>query len=64
MGLTSKQDLARADMADPQAMNEIIWYSVTHDRTMPRIARLPAFELMRQGIREQAKDENARSAEE
>jgi YVTN family beta-propeller protein len=65
MQLTSGQDLSRADMADPQAMNAIIWYSVMHDRIMPGIARLPAFELMRQGIREEAKEEvRDRSAEE
>jgi len=56
MRLTGEQDLTHADMADPQAMNEIIWYSVTRDRTMPGIARLPAFELMRQGIREEAEE--------
>jgi YVTN family beta-propeller protein len=65
MRLTSEQDLSRADMADPQAMNEIIWYSVTHESSIPGIARLPAFELMKQGIREEAKtQENERSAEE
>jgi hypothetical protein len=65
MRLTGEQDLSRADLADPQVMNEIIWYSVARERAMPGIARLPAFELMKQGIREEARRaENDRSAEE
>jgi hypothetical protein len=54
MQLTEKQDLSRADMADPAELNEIIWFSVMRDRSMPGIARLPAFDLMKQGLREES----------
>jgi YVTN family beta-propeller protein len=58
MRLTEKQDLTRADMADPAELNEIIWYSVMRNRTsMPGIARLPTFELMKQGIRAVSKED-------
>ena len=57
MQLTDRQDLRHADQADPAALNEIIWYSVMRGRDMPAVARLPAFELMKQGIREEAKEE-------
>ena len=47
MRLTSEQDLAHADMANPGELNEIIWYSIRGEEPMPGIARLPAFELLR-----------------
>ncbi len=54
MKRTAEQDLAHADMADPRVMNEIIWYSVRGGSTpMPGIARLPAFDALREGIAEQ-----------
>ncbi len=53
MRLTAEQNLTRADMADPRALNEIIWFSVKGNREkMPEIARLPAFDVMTAGIRE------------
>ena len=53
MKRTSEQDLSKPDQADAQALNEIIWFSVLGDRApMPRIARLPAFDLMVVGMKE------------
>ncbi len=57
MNLTDRQDLKHQDMANPRALNEIIWYSVKGDVAMPSFARLPAFELMTTGIRPDDKDE-------
>jgi len=52
MRLTARQDLTHQDMADPQALNEIIWFSVRGESNeqMPRAARLPAFDLMTAGL--------------
>ncbi|HTH51099.1 MAG TPA: alkaline phosphatase family protein, partial [Pyrinomonadaceae bacterium] len=63
MNLTDKQDLRHADVADPRELNEIIWFSVMGQRPLPGIARLPAFELMRQGLREEQESENGDDAE-
>src|SRR5882724_9482530 len=58
MKRTAEQDLAHADMADPRVMNEIIWYSVRGGSTpMPGIARLPAFDALREGIAEQQEEQ-------
>jgi hypothetical protein len=51
MRLTEEQDLAHADMADPEALNRIIWFSVRGNAPMPQIRRLPAFDAMRLGLR-------------
>jgi hypothetical protein len=51
MRLTDQQDLSRADMANPRELNEAIWFSVKGEEPMPGIARLPAFELMRIGLK-------------
>ncbi|MBK8809723.1 MAG: bifunctional YncE family protein/alkaline phosphatase family protein [Acidobacteria bacterium] len=60
MELTNEQNLTRADMADPRALNEIIWFSVKGDREkMPEIARLPAFDVLTAGVREEDDDEDA-----
>ncbi len=56
--LTDKQDLTHADMADPRALNEIIWYSVRGDAAMPAVARLPVFDLMKAGLKEEAERES------
>ena len=54
MKRTSEQDLEHADMADDRVMNEIIWYSVRGSGSrMPRVARLPAFDALREGIAKQ-----------
>ncbi|HXI89299.1 MAG TPA: bifunctional YncE family protein/alkaline phosphatase family protein [Blastocatellia bacterium] len=58
MKRTAEQDLAHADMADPRVMNEIIWYSVRGGSTpMPGIARLPAFDALREGIAEEQEEQ-------
>ena len=59
MRLTDRQDLTHNDMANPRELNEIIWFSVRGDEPMPGIARLPAFELMRTGLKREAEDEKA-----
>ena len=58
MRLTAEQDLAHADMADPDTLNRIIWFSVRgRGSEMPGIASLPAFSLMTQGLIREADDE-------
>ncbi len=53
MRRTEEQDLERADMADPEILNRIIWFSVKGNIPMPEIARLPAFDAMRLGLQEE-----------
>ncbi len=53
MRQTEEQNLERADMADPEILNRIIWFSVKGDTPMPSIARLPAFDAMRLGLQEE-----------
>jgi hypothetical protein len=58
MRLTAEQDLAHADMADPDALNRIMWFSVRgRGSKMPGIASLPAFSLMTQGLIREADEE-------
>ena len=56
MRLTEEQDFERADMADPEVLNRIIWFSVRGNVPMPDIKRLPAFEAMRLGLREEREE--------
>lgn len=56
MRLTEEQDLERADMADPETLNRIIWFSVRGNTPMPSIARLPAFDAMRLGLQEEREE--------
>jgi YVTN family beta-propeller protein len=51
MKKTLQQDLEHADMADPQALNAIIWFACKGDgsRVTPS-AVLPAYEAMRLGV--------------
>jgi hypothetical protein len=51
--MTEEQDLAHADMADPEMLNRIIWFSVKGSTPMPAINRLPAFDAMRLGVNEE-----------
>jgi YVTN family beta-propeller protein len=53
MRRTEEQDLEHADMADPEVLNRIIWFSVRGNAPMPEIKRLPAFDAMRLGLREE-----------
>ncbi len=58
MKMTAAQDLSRADMANPRALNEIIWFSVKGESApLPEISRLPAFDVMTAGVRPDAEDE-------
>lgn len=58
MKKTSEQDIEHADMADARVLNEIIWFSVRGaDSPMPQIARLPAFDAMREGLLEEDEEE-------
>ncbi len=58
MKLTAEQDLAHQDMADPQALNEIIWFSVRGKKEkMPQARSFPAFDLMTAGIIKDDDDE-------
>lgn len=56
MRQTEEQDLERADMADPEILNRIIWFSVRGNVPMPSIARLPAFDAMRLGLQEEREE--------
>jgi hypothetical protein len=56
MRLTEDQDMAHADMADPETLNRIIWFSVRGSLPMPTIARLPAFDAMRLGLQDERED--------
>jgi DNA-binding beta-propeller fold protein YncE len=56
MERTEEQDMAHADMADPEVLNQIIWFSVRGRQAMPEISRLPAFDAMRLGLREERED--------
>ena len=58
MKRTAEQNLQYADMADSRVMNEIIWFSVRGAGSrMPQIARLPAFDALREGIAEQVEEQ-------
>ena len=56
MRRTAEQDLAHADMADPETLNRIIWFSVKGSLPMPPISRLPIFDAMRLGLQEEAEE--------
>jgi len=58
MRKTAEQDFSHPDVADPMVLNQIIWYSVRGSGApMPEIARLPAFDAMRTGIRKEAEEQ-------
>ena len=63
MNLTDRQDLTHPDMANPREMNEIIWFSVRGDMTMPVAMHMPAFELMTAGVNPNV-EENETNADE
>lgn len=56
MRRTEEQDMAHADMADPEVLNRIIWFSVKGSVPMPAIARLPVFDAMRLGLQEEREE--------
>jgi hypothetical protein len=43
-------------MADPEVLNQIIWFSVRGNTPMPANSRLPAFDAMRIGLREEKEE--------
>jgi hypothetical protein len=59
MRRTEEQDMAHADMADPEVLNRIIWFSVKGSTPMPAIARLPLFDAMRLGLQHEREEEVA-----
>jgi hypothetical protein len=62
MKRTSEQNLTHPDMADPQTLNQIIWFSVRGKVPMPVSTRIPIFDAMRLGLREE-REELARETE-
>jgi len=56
MQRTAEQELDHADMADPEILNRIIWFSVRGNLPMPPIARLPVFDAMRIGLQEEREE--------
>jgi len=56
MRQTEQQDLTHADMANPWILNQIIWFSVRPEKSMPAICRLPAFDAMRLGVAEEREE--------
>jgi predicted heme/steroid binding protein len=65
MRRTAEQDIEHADMADPRTLNEAIWFSARGAAVpMPDIARLPAFDAMRLGLRAEAEEEDEGDADE
>lgn len=52
MEQTEKQDFSHEDMADPDVLNRIIWYSVRGQSDMPVAAHLPVVDALRNGIKD------------
>lgn len=65
MRRTAEQDIEHADMADPRVLNEAIWFSARGAGSpMPEVARLPAYDAMRLGLRAEAEEEDEGDADE
>jgi YVTN family beta-propeller protein len=57
---SERLDFASADLADPEILNRIIWYSVRGDiNSYPAVARMPAFDVMRTISGEEAAEQLA-----
>ncbi|MGH9700814.1 MAG: hypothetical protein ACRD52_15340, partial [Candidatus Acidiferrales bacterium] len=56
-----QQDFDSPDLADPAALNRIIWYSVRGGEAYPAPNRLPAFDALRTG--EAEKEDEQEEAE-
>jgi hypothetical protein len=50
---SAEQDTSHPDLADPLVLNQTIWFSVRGREAMPGANRLPAFDAMRWGLREE-----------
>ena len=61
MRRSEEQDLEHADMADPEVLNRIIWFSVKGNVPMAAISRLPLFDAMRIGLQDE-REEFAKSS--
>src|SRR5436190_17180845 len=61
MRRSEEQDLEHADMADPEVLNRIIWFSVKGNVPMPAISRLPLFDAIRIGLQDE-REEFAKSS--
>jgi hypothetical protein len=61
MRLSREQDMSHPDMADPEVLNRIIWFSVRGETPMPAISRLPLFDAMRLGLGEEREEIARRS---
>ena len=65
MRRTADQDIEHADMAEPRVLNEAIWFSARGAGSpMPEVARLPAYDAMRLGLRAEAEEEDEGDADE
>ena len=56
MRRSGEQNLAHADMADPEILNRIIWFSIKGSTPMPAVARLPVFDAMRIGLQDEREE--------
>jgi YVTN family beta-propeller protein len=56
MKRTAEQDMSRADMADPEVLNRIIWFSVRGSTAMPALSRLPAFDAIKLGLKQEREE--------
>ncbi len=56
MKRTAEQDMAHADMADPEVLNRIIWFSVRGATPMPALSRLPAFDAIQLGLKQEREE--------
>jgi YVTN family beta-propeller protein len=55
---SQQQNFEAPDLADPQALNRIIWFSVRGaGENYPDLSRLPAFDAMRTRVNQEADDE-------
>ena len=62
---TDEQDLSHPDMADPAVLNAAIWHSVKGGGTpLPKVASLPAFDLMTRGLLDREDADDTREAQE
>ena len=54
MRRNEEQDFRHEDMADPGELNREIWFAVRGGSPMPEVARLPLFDVIREGVIERA----------
>jgi hypothetical protein len=55
---SERQDFTAEDMANPETLNRIIWFSVRGDQNpYPKIAQMPAFDVLRTTTEEEAAEQ-------